>query len=98
MAGTPQRSQLPRLAAAALTITLLLASLPALQAQTDVRYFAETGHTLRGAFRYFWETNGAVEIFGYPITEEYNGPNGRLVQWFERARFELVASGGQYPG
>ena len=96
MAGTPQRSQLPRLAAAALTITLLLASLPALQAQTDVRYFAETGHTLRGAFRYFWETNGAVEIFGYPITEEYNGPNGRLVQWFERARFELVASGGQY--
>jgi hypothetical protein len=96
MAERSPRLRLPRLAAAALTLALLLAALPALHAQSDVRYFAETGHTLRGAFRYFWEGNGAIDTFGYPITEEFTGGSGRLVQWFERARFELVVSGGQY--
>ncbi|NJN65786.1 MAG: hypothetical protein HC884_03265 [Chloroflexaceae bacterium] len=72
-----------------------------LEAQTDTRYFAETGHFLRGAFRYFWETNGgplgSIHTFGYPITEEYwSGTTGRITQYFERARFELVERDGQY--
>lgn len=67
------------------------------RAQGDVRTFPETGHTLRGAFRYFWETNGNLPIFGYPITEEYNAATtGRLTQYFERARFELIQQNGNY--
>jgi len=76
----------------ALAMALLLGALPAARAQ-DVRYFPETGHTLRGAFRAFWEGNGAIYTFGFPITEEFGGPGGRTVQWFERARFELTPGG-----
>lgn len=76
-------------------LALLLTSLPPIQAQSDVRYFPETQHTLRGAFRVFWEANGGVPIFGFPITEEFTGPNGRIMQWFERARFELAVGGPQ---
>ena len=53
----------------------------------DFRFFAETGHSLRGAFRDYWERNGGLEQFGFPLTEELN-ENGLTVQWFERARFE----------
>ena len=91
----PFTRPLLRLATIALMLGLLLPTLPALRAQSDLRYFPETGHTLRGAFRYFWEGNGALESFGLPISEEYTAPSGRLVQWFERARFELGSVGGQ---
>jgi hypothetical protein len=64
-------------------------------AQSDVRTFPETGHTLRGAFRSFWEVNNGLANFGLPITEEYVAPNGRTSQWFERARFELTEQGGR---
>lgn len=64
--------------------------------QPGVRYFSETGHTLRGAFRSFWESRGALEIFGFPVSEEIvqQLEDGRnyTVQYFERARFELVGS------
>jgi hypothetical protein len=59
----------------------------------DGRLFPQTGHALRGAFRSFWERNGGLERFGYPLTEEIIEPEAgtgrpRLVQYFERARFE----------
>jgi len=61
--------------------------------QPEVRYFAETSHTLRGAFRYFWESHGGLARFGYPLTEEFptvSGEDGKTytVQYFERARLE----------
>lgn len=96
MAARPLRRLAALLGGAALALALLLGSLPALRAQSDVRFFPETQHSLRGAFRVFWEANGGVEIFGFPITEEFTGPNGRITQWFERARFEL-AQGGSTP-
>lgn len=52
-------------------------------AQGDVRTFAETGHSLRGAFRVFWESNGGVGVFGYPISEEITTDDGRLIQRFQ---------------
>ncbi len=79
---------------ALLALALLLWALPAAQAQENVRTFPETGHTLRGAFRVFWEANGDLTTFGYPISEEVQS-GGRLVQWFERARFELAEGGSQ---
>lgn len=68
---------------------------PLVCAQEEIIYIPETGHTLRGAFLHFWRSNGGplgnIYTFGYPITEEYRDPvSGRLVQYFERARFEWV--------
>jgi hypothetical protein len=56
-------------------------------------YFPETGHTLHGNFLRFWEENGGLPIFGYPISErfeEISETDGKLhvVQYFERNRFE----------
>ncbi|MBN1284713.1 MAG: hypothetical protein JXB47_04880 [Anaerolineae bacterium] len=53
-----------------------------------VRYFDESGHSVRGVFLEFFEANGGVAIFGYSITEAFERPDGRLVQYFQRARFE----------
>ena len=62
-------------------------------AAQNARLFPETGHTLRGSFRSFWEANGGLAGFGYPLTEELIEPEAgsgrpRVVQYFERARFE----------
>lgn len=53
----------------------------------NVTYFAQVGHTLRGRFRDYWQRNGRLEQFGYPLTEEF-AEGGSTVQYFERARFE----------
>jgi hypothetical protein len=58
----------------------------------DRAFYAETGHTLGGAFKQFWKNNGGLAIFGYPISEELR-ENGMTVQYFERARFELAGQG-----
>jgi hypothetical protein len=56
-------------------------------------YFPETGHTLGGAFRDYWNRNGGVPVFGYALTEEFTqrapeSAYGYTVQYFERQRFE----------
>lgn len=53
-------------------------------------YFPETGHHLsnRSGFLDYWRSNGQLHMFGYPITEEFV-EDGRIVQYFERARFEF---------
>ncbi len=56
-----------------------------------VAYFPETQHTLRGEFRRFWEQNGGLPVFGFPITEEFTETSAEgtfAVQYFERNRFE----------
>ncbi|HEX8231328.1 MAG TPA: CAP domain-containing protein [Chloroflexia bacterium] len=50
-------------------------------------YFPATGHSLGGGFYTYWQQNGGLELFGLPLSEEFN-ENGLTVQWFERARFE----------
>lgn len=57
-------------------------------------YFVETGHNISPEFLKYWEKNGGLERFGYPISEpvtEIDPQTGELfmMQWFERARFEL---------
>jgi lipoprotein-anchoring transpeptidase ErfK/SrfK len=50
-----------------------------------------TGHTLRGAFRSFWENNDGITLLGYPISEprwEHIGRQVVQVQYFERGRLE----------
>ncbi len=51
-------------------------------------YFAATQHNISANFQDYWTQHGGLSIFGYPISEAYLD-NGFVVQWFERARFEL---------
>jgi hypothetical protein len=56
-------------------------------------YFRETGHNLANAFLDYWQRNGGLAVFGYPISEEFveiSPTDGReyTVQYFERNRFE----------
>lgn len=92
MIGSNAVRRLARRAMALLFLAAVFATAPLMPvaAQSDLRYFGETGHFIRGAFRVHWERNGGVAIFGYPITEEYIRADGRIVQWFQRARFELA--------
>ncbi len=75
---------------------------------STVRYFPETGHNvyerLNGSgsrpavfdvgFLAYWEANGGLDRFGYPISElrREQLEDGRMygVQYFERARFERI--------
>ena len=53
----------------------------------DRRFFPETGHTVESAFLDYFEARGGADLFGYPITEMMVS-NGRVVQYFQRARLE----------
>lgn len=50
-------------------------------------FFRETGHTLGYSFRDFYDRQGGLPIFGFPLTEVFV-EDGRPVQYFERARLE----------
>ncbi|HSH80573.1 MAG TPA: thermonuclease family protein, partial [Herpetosiphonaceae bacterium] len=63
-------------------------------AQADRLCFAETSQCISGWFRQYWEQNGGLPVFGFPITaaaNEINPGTGQtcLKQWFQRNRFEL---------
>ncbi len=62
---------------------------PAISVRSDLRYFPQTGFVVGYAFLNFWNANGGVTIFGYPLTNEFLDPASKLsVQFFERSRFE----------
>ena len=62
--------------------------------ERGTRYFPETGHSLQGAFFNYFQEKGGLEIFGYPITEEFQ-EDGLLVQYFQRARLVLTGAPGK---
>jgi len=82
-----------RIITSILVVILLLASWGSAQAQSaDVLYFPETGHYLKGAFLQFYNaTRDPRLVYGYPITEQIAARDGKTVQYFQRARFELTA-------
>lgn len=62
-------------------------------ADPSMHYFEITSHNVPDIFYWYWEQNGGVERFGYPLTEavmELSDTDGEtyLTQYFERARFE----------
>ncbi len=61
-------------------------------AQTDECCFEATGYCISGRIRDYWENQGGLSVFGYPIGEQHaemiEGQEYQ-VQWFERARLEL---------
>jgi predicted secreted protein len=82
-----------RKGAAALALALLLALLaagPRYAAAQANTCFAETGFCIGGRFAQYWQQNGGLAVFGYPLSNELT-EGGRTVQYFERQRFELHA-------
>lgn len=80
---------------AALAVVLTLTMLPVgASAQSDwaaprTVYIDATGHTIDGVFLDVWRDWGGAAAFGNPITQEFE-ENGRIVQYYEYARFEYV--------
>lgn len=60
----------------------------------DVRYFAETGFSVGGAFLEHWQRTGGLMMHGFPLTDEFDVADAgavegrRTVQVFERSVFE----------
>lgn len=51
------------------------------------RYFPETGHSIQHSFFEFFDENGGLDSFGYPVTEFYV-ESDRNLQFFQRALME----------
>ena len=63
-----------------------------IQAQEDARFFPETGYSVEGRFLEYWNENGGLPVFGFPLSEAFYAVNSSndyvLTQYFERQRFE----------
>jgi polysaccharide biosynthesis protein PslG len=76
-------------------VSLMLAGMVATTGSTVSAasdYYKETGHYLYGQFRDYWNGNGGLTRFGFPITKVFNSKstNGQTypTQYLERAVFE----------
>ena len=80
-----------QLIAILLFMAILLSGAGSAVAQSpSVQFFPETGHHVRGDFlRFYNSVKNPGLIFGYPITEQITARDGKTVQYFQRARFEL---------
>jgi putative inorganic carbon (HCO3(-)) transporter len=83
--ATPTATTQP-VADAARLAAIERARLPALE-DADCDYFNVTQHNLCWPFSSYWERNGGLPIFGYPLTEPFDDA-GVTVQYFERVRLE----------
>lgn len=80
---------------ASVTIACLVMALSILPVQAqapETRYFAETGFNVSGEFLEFYDQNGGLAIFGYPLTREYPEDNP-VIQCFQRVRLEKRLDG-----
>ncbi|HEX6289763.1 MAG TPA: sialidase family protein [Herpetosiphonaceae bacterium] len=67
--------------------------IPSFSSGPDHQFFPETGHSLSSGFKAFWERNGGLPVFGFPLSEEFDERNADLqraftTQYFERERLE----------
>jgi hypothetical protein len=71
-------------------------------AQDSQRCFVETGYCISGPIRDYWEHNGGLPVFGYPLSEQrievVEGAWRGRVQWFERDRLEDHGTDGVLAG
>jgi len=77
-----------------LVFALLFTARGTAQAQsTGVQFFPETGHSIKGLFLQFYKAaKDPLLYYGYPITEQMVSKDGKAVQYFQRARFELTTN------
>ncbi len=89
--GSKLRWNLLGLVALFALLPLTVISLPA-QGQENEQCFPETGFCVSGRILEYWQQNGGLPVFGFPITpqrEETIGDWTGQAQWFERNRLEL---------
>src|SRR3712207_4185605 len=87
------RTTIPIRPIAALSLILLLFS-PAGTARAAMLCFSETGQCVGDPFGDFWQSNGGLPVFGFPIAAmvpETNPDTGQtyLTQWLEHERLEF---------
>jgi len=73
-------------------VTGIPAAPPADPPSPTARCFDETGYCIDGRIRDYWEQNGGLPVFGFPISVQRTFPiEGQPIeaQWFERNRLEL---------
>jgi serine/threonine protein phosphatase PrpC/tetratricopeptide (TPR) repeat protein len=58
-----------------------------------IRYFAATRHSLGGDFLAFYNANGGLGRFGFPISEEFDWAGNGHVQFFERGWLTTEGAG-----
>ena len=77
-----------------LLLLILTAVCQPVAAQSSTsRWFPETRHWVKGDFLKFYNSvKDPLTVFGYPITEEFNDSTAHLTQYFQRARFDLIAT------
>jgi hypothetical protein len=65
------------------------------RAQSDQpEYFPDTGHTITGKFyELYYAADNPIAVYGSPITDAFPDKDGNLVQYFQKARFELNKNG-----
>ncbi|MCX6015153.1 MAG: DUF4352 domain-containing protein [Chloroflexales bacterium] len=71
---------------------------PATRTHADARCFSETNQCIDGRIREFWEQNGGLPVFGFPISGMENTTvEGKQIdlQRFERNRLELHPENAQ---
>jgi uncharacterized protein YkwD len=83
-----------------LTVLLLVSLFAVRPAQAaGSLFFIETGFAIEGRFLEYWESQGGLAQFGFPISPVLTeaGEDGKMrpVQYFERNRFELHPEKGQ---
>src|SRR5689334_8844878 len=77
-----------------LAAVLICTPANSIQAQPACRSFPETGHRVCGRLLEYWQQNGALSVFGYPIGDQFTQSvegHQLQVQLFERNRLELHA-------
>lgn len=81
------------LAGLAIMLLSFVGSSKAAQAQSNSqRCFSETGYCISGRILEYWQQNGGLPVFGFPIgpqQEERIEGKALQAQWFERNRLEL---------
>jgi hypothetical protein len=65
---------------------------PDRQPGNNARQFDATGHYIQGTIREFWEDNGELSAFGYPLSQQFETEDG-YAQYFERALVEVIVLG-----
>jgi uncharacterized protein YvpB len=63
-----------------------------ISAEEAGRYFPATGFSLAPEFAGYWQSQGGLALFGYPISRPFY-ESSLKVQYFERARLELHFEG-----
>lgn len=90
--GTPEQVQLSLIGTWVTADRSPFPESPPFKSNAQHAYFPQTGYAVSFGFLRYFDRNGGVAAFGYPISNEMIEPDAQgkphTVQYFQRARFE----------